>query len=111
MRLSMSGRRKSTTPTANSRKTSDPQILTGGPTGRAEWVASPGGLGHIAEAGESRLHIQELGNGTLSPEIRDVLLQEQAREKNERERMEAYIRLHEPSGQGTELLKDVDLGT
>jgi len=105
MRLSMS-RRKSSAPVPNVRRTSEPVILTGGP-GRPEWAGTPAVLGHIAEAGESRLDLQELGNGTLSPGMREQLLQEAAR-------IEAYKRLQETphteaTGQETELLKDVDL--
>jgi len=105
MRLSMS-RRKSSAPVPNVRRTSEPVILTGGP-GRPEWAGTPAVLGHIAEAGESRLDLQELGNVTLSPGMREQLLQEAAR-------IEVYKRLQETphteaTGQETELLKDVDL--
>ena len=84
MRLSMSKGRNSM-PTLP-RRSSEPVTLTGGPAGRP----SAAGLGRLDEAGESRVDLQELGNGTLSPETREILL----KARKERERNEAYSMLH-----------------
>jgi len=82
-------RKHSSNPVKNThiRNTSEP-VLTGGPT-RGEYVMSPvglgvsgtgvyGGLGHIAEAGESRADIgmQEVGSGQ---QFRDSMLMERQR--------------------------------
>lgn len=70
-------RRKSSTPIiVSSRKTSEPVVLTGGPIGRVEWVMTPNGLGHIPEAGESRLNIQEVSPGLSNAEMRELTLTE-----------------------------------
>jgi hypothetical protein len=57
-----------------SRRRSDPITLTGGPVrGGAEWMVAPGGpaLGHIPEAGESRLHLE---GGISNTQMREIAL-------------------------------------
>jgi hypothetical protein len=55
-----------------SRRQSDPITLTGGPV-RPQWMVAPGRqeLGHIPEAGESRLHLE---GGISNSQMRDVSL-------------------------------------
>lgn len=104
----IASRRKSSTPSSRPRARSDPPIvLTGGPTGRPEWAANPNALGHIAEAGESRLDLQEIpSSGMATSGPREMAMVEQ----------QAFIRRTQQDpryqgngGQGMELLRDVDL--
>ncbi|KAH6680169.1 hypothetical protein B0J14DRAFT_471485 [Halenospora varia] len=66
-----------------SRRRSDPVVLTGGPTKKAEWTSpiSPG-LGHIPEAGESQQHVAQYH----SPADVGGFGVTQVREKRQRER-------------------------
>jgi len=108
-------RRKSSTPTVtSSRKTSDPVILTGGPTGRPDWA-----LGHIPEAGESRLEIQEipnttgLGAGLTNAGLRELSLGEReayARKDLQEREYAQRSREVDLGNQRGDLLRDVDLG-
>jgi hypothetical protein len=113
MRLSMR-KRKSSITAPNLPRTSEPMVLTGGPTNRPDWVMSSAGLGHIAEAGESRVDLQELGNGTLSPATREQLLKNLEKTGRYRQLNETpqIIRTEstESPGHATELLRDIDLG-
>ncbi|CZR56871.1 uncharacterized protein PAC_06760 [Phialocephala subalpina] len=46
------------------RRQSDPPVLTGGPVRGGDWTPSPReGLGHIAEAGESKIHVDHDARG------------------------------------------------
>jgi hypothetical protein len=55
-----------------SRRRSSPTTLTGGPV-RPEWMVAPGRqeLGHIPEAGESRIH---LDGGISNAQMREIAL-------------------------------------
>lgn len=62
-----------------SRKKSDPPVLSGGPA-RADWQGLNnlgGGLGHIAEAGESRIAVDNSQVVITNAELREISLLDQ----------------------------------
>jgi hypothetical protein len=88
--------------------------LTGGPTGRPDWA-----LGHIPEAGESRLEIQEipnttgLGAGLTNAGLRELSLGEReayARKDLQEREYAQRSREVDLGNQRGDLLRDVDLG-
>ena len=92
----MSVRRKS------SQTNPSPMTLTGGPTSRhPEWGPGPNpgaaGLGHIAEAGESRVQVHEADN----TEMREVSLVEQQEYQGMVDKREQKM-----TGRGADVLRD-----
>jgi hypothetical protein len=114
----LSTRRKHSSETARSRASSDPKqqqvVLTGRPA-RSDWNMSPVvGLGHIAEAGESRLELEQVAQtpGLTNAQLREMTLSEQqAYERKEHEEFEQARQAMQQAQmqQGTEL-RDGDLG-
>jgi hypothetical protein len=70
---------------------------------------SPVGLGHIPEAGESRFDIQKIAPGLSNAEMREMSLMEQEAYARKEQHERDYA-MHPGSHQGTELLRDVDIG-
>lgn len=110
-------RRKSSTPTIESRRKSSDPILTGGPMGRPEYAMSPVGmmgLGHIPEAGESVLEISEIrgdgGGGLTNAGLRELSLAERRAYERKEEQERQYAMAHDlVPNHGAELLRDVDI--
>lgn len=103
-------RRRSSTQTINTpQRSSDPVTLTGGPTRRPEWTQNQIGLGHIPEAGESRLEIKDIPSGLSDAELRKLTLLEQQAygSKAQQERKNAMSPDHVP-GQNAQLLHDIN---
>lgn len=69
---------------------------------------SPVGLGHIPEAGESRLEIQHVSEGLSNSEMREMTLMERESYARKEQQEREYAMQRGPEHE-RELLRDVDI--